>query len=600
MSKHIIVLISLLAFAFSGKAQPNTSSIFEGSLFEVNKLNINTPTSDFGPSFVADDLWFSAYSDRDINKKLRDVNSKVFYKLYKSETDVNGKFTTFDREVISDFDSGFHEGPVSYCEKTGELFLTLSNSINVDVEVDGLILKKKKMRLRLVTAQKKDDKWVIVQEMPFNDPVYSVGHPSVSVTGDTLFFTSDVPSTIIGKTDIYMVVRKNNTWGKPVNLGNKINTTGDEMFPFYMPGGVLVFASNGHTKSSGGLDLYYSKLSENGFSDAEPISQLNTIYDDFGLIIHQNERYGYFVSNRPGQAGDDDIYQFEIKQLLVTITGVVVDDANASPIANAIVELIDCDDNQSKSAVSDENGKFKFEGNKKGYYKVKASKFNYSGDLKDVDSSNRAELRLKQNKLLEVTVLDYDTRIPVSNAIVGIGTNAPEKLKSDGLFSLKLMSEGFVTLMAKADGYLNQSRKIDTSKPGITRDTIFMMKKELNKTFVLDNIYYNLDKWDILPNSEIELNKLVKILIENPTIKVELGSHTDSRGSDSYNMSLSQKRSDSAVAFIVKNGVPKSKITAKGYGETKLVNKCVNGVICSDDEHRKNRRTEFKIIGFTK
>jgi peptidoglycan-associated lipoprotein len=152
----------------------------------------------------------------------------------------------------------------------------------------------------------------------------------------------------------------------------------------------------------------------------------------------------------------------------------------------------------------------------------------------------------------------------------------------------------------KAQGYLNQTVKVDLPEIGKMQQTILLMKMEMNKTFVLDNIYYDLNSWKILPSSEIELNKLVQIMKENPTLKIELGSHTDSRGSDQYNLTLSQKRSESAVAYIIINGISKDRIIAKGYGETKLLNRCKNGATCTDEEHRVNRRTEFKIIGFIK
>jgi outer membrane protein OmpA-like peptidoglycan-associated protein len=125
-----------------------------------------------------------------------------------------------------------------------------------------------------------------------------------------------------------------------------------------------------------------------------------------------------------------------------------------------------------------------------------------------------------------------------------------------------------------------------------------LMKKELNRTFTLENIYYDLNRWEILPASAAELDKLVAVMRDNPTLSVELGSHTDSRGSDAYNLRLSQQRSESAVAWIIQNGIPADRITARGYGETQLVNQCANGVTCPDEEHRKNRRTEFKITGF--
>lgn len=148
------------------------------------------------------------------------------------------------------------------------------------------------------------------------------------------------------------------------------------------------------------------------------------------------------------------------------------------------------------------------------------------------------------------------------------------------------------------EGYQNSSKNITTvGKPfGIIKDTIWVEKVELGQKFVMENIFYDFDKWDILPQSEIELNKLIKIMNDNPSWKVELGSHTDSRGSDSYNEILSQKRSDSAVNYIIKNGISEDRIIAKDYGESQLVNQCKNGVECTDEEHRQNRRTEFKIL----
>ena len=147
-------------------------------------------------------------------------------------------------------------------------------------------------------------------------------------------------------------------------------------------------------------------------------------------------------------------------------------------------------------------------------------------------------------------------------------------------------------------GYMNDSKTISTVgiMPGLIQDTLWVEKVEVQQKFVMENIYYDFDKWNILPESAVELDKLVKIMKDNPGWKVELGSHTDCRGSDAYNMKLSQKRSDSAVAYIVGKGISSNRITAKGYGETQLVNKCDDGVPCSEAEHRLNRRTEFKIL----
>jgi outer membrane protein OmpA-like peptidoglycan-associated protein len=152
-------------------------------------------------------------------------------------------------------------------------------------------------------------------------------------------------------------------------------------------------------------------------------------------------------------------------------------------------------------------------------------------------------------------------------------------------------------MKAGREDYLDQTFRATKSEAISVVDTVVLYKKELNRSFVLENIYYDFDKWNILEESKVELNKLVRIMEDNPTIKVELGSHTDCRGSDNYNKWLSQKRSESAVGYIISRGISKERIIAKGYGETQLVNGCKNGVKCSEPEHRKNRRTEFKLIG---
>ena len=143
-----------------------------------------------------------------------------------------------------------------------------------------------------------------------------------------------------------------------------------------------------------------------------------------------------------------------------------------------------------------------------------------------------------------------------------------------------------------------------TTKCETMNDTVFVQlhfeRIVLDKTIVIENIYYDYDKWNIRPDAAIELDKIVTLLIDNPQIIIELGSHTDSRGARKYNETLSQKRAESAVQYIIDNGIDKSRITAKGYGEDKLVNNCADGVRCSEEEHQLNRRTEFKVTGFNK
>jgi len=553
-----------------------------------------------GPSFVDGSLWFSAFTDKQVKKIMSGKSDKIFYSLFRTSADSKGITNSGQKILIRDFKSGFHEGPISYCEKTGELFLTLSNTVHIDVEVDGIITKKQVIRLRLVSCKESDGKWTIHEEMPFNDPVYSVGQPSIALTGDTLYFASDIPSLSRGGTDLFMVIRKDGIWGSPITLGDNINTTGNEMFPFYHPSGMLIFASNGRSEGKGGLDLYVSDLSSTGFLTSKPLDFFNTKFDEFGLIIHQSGEVGYFVSNRPGQNGDDDIYQVKIKNAFEFLSGNVVDDISGDPIGQASIDLYDCEKNKIDKYTAGSEGDFSFKILKAKCYLLGASYKNYTENIMPYDGKNKVEIRLKRERTLELLVLDYDNHTPVKDANILLNGLFVGKTSADGSFIKDLTSEKELNLTVTAKGYLNQSLKLNAPEIGKLQQTILMMKMEMNKTFVLDNIYYDLNSWKILSSSEIELNKLVAIMRENPTLKIELGSHTDSRGSDQYNLTLSQKRSESAVAYIIKSGISKVKITAKGYGETKLLNRCKNGVACTDDEHRVNRRTEFKIIGFVK
>jgi outer membrane protein OmpA-like peptidoglycan-associated protein len=507
-----IFLLLLVTFPMLLTAQ-NGCNFFEFRKIVIEKTNLNTTQSDFGPAFVNDELWLSAFTDEEIAKLAKGENKKIFYNLYNVKVNNEGDVTGIKNVQFEKISAGYHAGPVSYCDKTQELFVTLSNFDNP--EIRNKVYRKADIRLKIIIVQKVNGVWEVKEELPFNDSTYSVGHPAISVTGDTLFFASNKPNSGFGESDIYMSVRKDGKWGDPINLGDKVNSQYDEMFPFFFDSSVLFYASNKGENQKADFDLQYICKTGNVFGTPKLLDNFNTDEDDFGLIIHPNGKVGYFVSRRAGGLGDDDIY------------------------------------------------KVKFKGE-------------YS---------------------LELVVMDKKTKQAVPNPKVKFSDNEAGLL-SGVLLSRALPENSTISVNTEIDGYMNSSKNITTvGKPfGIIKDTLWVEKVVINQKFVLENIFYDFDKWNILPESEIELNKLIKIMKDNPGWKVELGSHTDARGSDSYNILLSQKRSDSAVGYIVRNGIAKDRIIAKGYGETQLVNNCKNGVTCSDEVHRQNRRTEFKIL----
>jgi len=510
MKKLLLFLVGVFPLMLTAQ---NKCMYFEKMVeLKSEKTNLNTSQSDFGPAFVQNELWYSAYTAEEIEKLNSGTKKKIYYNLYSSATDAKGNVIGDKQVEMADISEGYHAGPVSYCAATGELFVTLSNFENP--EVRNKVYQKADIRLKVIIAKNQGGVWKKVGELPFNDPTYSVGHPSVTSTGDTLYFASDIPNKGLGGTDIYMAVRQNGTWGEMINLGDKINTSGDDMFPFIYKDKLLIFASNGRG-SGDDLDLYAAGLMGDKIMEPNAISQLNSDGDDFAFVIHPTEEVGYYTSDKSGGEGSDDIYKVLITKL----------------------------------------GKYE----------------------------------------LELVVKDRNTNEIIPDAKVQLDNNW--LTASAGVFKTELAKETTYTAKTDMDGYVNDSKSVTTvGKPfGVIKETLWVEKVKVEHKIVLENIYYNFDKWDLLPESKVELDKLVKLMKDNPEWKAELGSHTDCRGSDAYNQILSQKRSDSAVAYIVSKGISADRITAKGYGETQLVNKCDDGVPCSAAEHRKNRRTEFII-----
>jgi outer membrane protein OmpA-like peptidoglycan-associated protein len=590
MKKSVIVILLTLITTVAVAQQKQT--IFDNSDFVVEHAKfINTVGSDISPLFVNDSIYFSAIREDYFNKNKRERKNKAFYDMYSASVGNDGILTS-KRVLVPGFGNDFHEGPADYCEATGELFVTLSNVIYPDTL--RKMFPEEKIRLRLVIMKKTEGKWQNVEEFPFNNDNCNLAHPAVSVTGDTLVFSGNLDSLNVANTDLYMSVRNNGKWSVPVNLGEAVNTPGKEMFPTFIDGGILAFSSNAREGGLGNLDIWYTDFPR--FSYVKNAgNKINSKFDDFGLVIYKNGKTGYFASNCSGE-GSDDIFCLNITARFTAFNGKVLNRITKTPIANSQVVLKDCNNSPVNTVFTDAGGNFSFQVLEGSCPEVEASKENFSNDKKDIAGITYAELVLAPAKKYEMLVLDVETKQPVDGAEIS-GSQGKLIASSLGIIGLGKTIQHGSKMVVKRDGYLDQSVILDTLKLAVV-DTVWLYKKELNKTFVLENIYYDFDKWDILPESEIELNKLIKIMNDNPDIKVELGSHTDARGSDSYNEWLSQKRSDSAVGYIIKTGIPKGKIVAKGYGETQLVNECKNGVHCTDMEHRKNRRTEFKIIGF--
>ncbi len=509
--KRLLLISAAIATSTMLFAQPGKGDLLDSSSVKLDLLPTNTVQSDFGPTVIGDSLYFTTFGDDLLEKTEKRLRKKEFYDLYNAPIDANGEIIG-PRHAINEFITRYHDGPVTWCARTGELFMTRSNY--TDPVKWYKPFRENYVNLRIVIAKNIDGVWKETEEFSHNNPEYSVGHPAISAGGDTLIFSSNMPGGF-GETDLYLSVRQNGTWSKPVNLGEKINTPGKDEFPFITADGFMIFASNGRG-GLGGLDLFYTKLK--GGEITHFGTPVNSEADDFAATIPANAEYGYISSNRPGK-GNDDIYKLTFRRYI--------------------------------------------------------------------------------EYLLEVSVLDEKSKRPIAGATVTFNDGVEKTTSGGGNVNRMIEREKAYSLTAKAFGYTDETKKIQTGNltPGsVVRDTVWM-KMIVKKGIELKNIYYDFDKWNILPESEIELNKLVAFMSENPEITVELSSHTDSRGSNAYNQKLSEKRAESAVSYIVSKGISPDRIKAIGYGESQLINQCKDGVWCPPEVHRLNRRTEFLIPG---
>ena len=361
--------------------------------------------------------------------------------------------------------------------------------------------------------------------------------PAFSTDGAELYFASNRPGGY-GGIDLYKATKlANGDFGNAVNLGPTINTAGNELFPRPTKDGKFFFASDGHP-GLGKLDLFVAEKNQEGNQIVSNLGpSFNSQADDFGIFFTEYPKSGFISSNRAGGKGDDDIYFFEDKTpkpkivnvLLNVYTKEVKADGKEAILPQTRVVLYGGDKRQLGGDVSNQQGRVRFTLSPESEYSVIASRSGYFS--KSFRYTTKGKTPDPATLIQEVTNISLDTTIVLDQLI-------------------------------------------------------------LEKAIVLDNIYYDLNKADIRSDATPELDKLVKILKDNPTIRIELSSHTDSRSSDDYNLTLSQQRAQSAVDYLVSQGIAADRLVAKGYGETKLLVPNAQ----TEEEHQTNRRTEFKVI----
>ncbi|MDP2112598.1 MAG: OmpA family protein, partial [Bacteroidota bacterium] len=383
--------------------------------------------------------------------------------------------------------------------------------------------------------------WKMTGSFRYNSDEYSVGHPSVTKDGSVLYFASDMPGGY-GKSDIYFSVFSNGQWSKPFNVGPKINTEGNEFFPFISGDGVLYFSSDGHG-GLGALDIYFSVPERGVFNSIENMGYpVNSSKDDFGFALDSTGMKGYVSSNRLGGKGNDDLYFLKILRVPVIIRGVIRDRDTKDILTDATVNVIDEDGKTIQTTITRTDGQFEFEVNKGQEYILNVTKEFYFENEKPIATG---ALRPNDEVFSEIFL---EQKIEESND----NSPAPISMEEEGGASLQVIE--------------------------------------------LEYINYELDKSDVGKEMMATLDKLIALLVEFPDLEIRIESHTDSRGSDEYNMLLSKKRARAAFDYVVSKGVDPNRLLYQVYGETRLLNNCGNGVPCAEEQHEVNRRSIVKVV----
>jgi len=532
-----------------------------------------------------------------------------YTKLFLTDYDCRN-LIPFAPELMSDL----NDGPAVVSTDGKTIYYTTINKKSV-LEQDVNTSK-----LQISTATRQGAKWIPTTVFIYNDKRYNMAHPALSSDEKMLMFSSDKPGGK-GGMDLYSCSKNpDGSWSEPVNM-SELNTTENEIFPAFDASGNVYFASNG-LPGLGGLDLFVSKKEGNTFG--APVNMkapINSSYDDFSVVTDDHQDKGYISTNRFGTPETDDLAHFSRRvieqpkqasgtQVIITVT----DKYTSIPLPYVLVTLKDDKSNVVFQGMTDPNGVLVVD-------ELPPDNYRIQGTLNDVTTtiSTIGKEEFSQ-ELIEKAVTHNDPRFTLSGVVTNVHNDQPvpgvtvtcENTVSnrtntrvtgeDGKFFFQLEQASDFKVTGEAHGWLSSeviyetTKGLDRSKDLYVKLKLSMQQPSANEVIRLDKIYYDYDKCDIKPRAAEELDRLVKLMNDFPDMIIELSSHTDSRGSDDYNQKLSQCRADAAVTYILAKRIAKERIIAVGYGESRLVNGCSNGVNCTEAEHQANRRTEFKIV----
>lgn len=480
--------------------------------YDLKALEINSDKSDFGAVLHQNGLYFA--SARNGARKNYGWTDEPFLDIYKATHNVDGTIT--NAEPVTELNSKWHDGPVTV-SKDGNTIYFASESFKENLyekeKVSSTTLKMS--QVNLFKATNSNGKWTNITPLPFNSKEYSTSNPSLSSDGKTLYFSSNMPGSM-GGVDIWKVaVNQDGSFGTPENLGSKINTEGDESFPFISEDNkMLYFASNGRP-GFGGYDVFAFDMNKGEATNmGKPV---NSEKDDFAFTFNKEKNIGFVSSNR---GGVDNIY-LATPVCGVEVITIVTDAKTGAVLANAKVAIVDEKKNVISTETTNAKGEVTYYVECDKAYTIQASKDGYESNTFPIASSK-----------------------------------GPSK---------------------KVDAPLNPIEVIVTETE-----------------VILNPIFFEFNKSNITQEGAFELDKLVQVMKNNPNMVILAKSHTDNRGSDKYNMSLSDRRAKSTVQYIISKGIAADRISGKGMGESEPKVDCKE--TCSEEQHAQNRRSEFLIV----
>ena len=479
--------------------------------FNAKALDINSEGSDFG-AFLTNDNTLYFTSSRNKSKRTDGWNDEPYLDIYKSTWNEDKTFSK--PEAVAELNTKWHDGPVTISADGNTMYFSRDSHAENEYEKDKK-LNTKFGQVYLYKATKEGNTWGNIKSLPFNSKDHSNSSPSLSKDGKTLYFSSNMAGSV-GQTDIWKVaINADGTYGKPENMGTKINTEGKEQFPQITDDNVLYFSSNGHI-GLGGLDVFMIDLKTN--NQIENLGKpVNSEKDDFAFSFNSTKNAGFFSSNRTGA---DNIY-WANPVCGVDALIVVTDAKTGALLSNARVSILDAKKNVLETQTTTANGEIMYPVDCNTPYSIQAAKDGYES----------------------------------------------------GVFSIAATNGG----------------KLKVSAPLNPIDVI-VTEKEV----ILKEINFEFNKSNITPEGAFELDKLVQVMKHNESLVIMVKAHTDNRGSEQYNLDLSDRRAKSTIQYVLSKGIDKSRIAGQGYGESEPKIDCKEN--CTEEEHAENRRSEFLII----